>query len=103
VVETYLRALDGHDCQTAEELWVDKDADTWCDDIASIGSWRIAPVSGLPDAGTADVATVQVRFDLDWRPFQDDGSIGEGKVTWSYSLTRAGAGKPWRIYSEGMG
>ena len=100
VVETYLEALDGHDCERAEGLWVDKDAHTWCGDVASITSWEIEPASSA--AAASEYAVVQVSFDLDWRPFHDDGSVGEGDLTWSYTLTRP-TGGPWRLYSEGMG
>jgi len=102
VVKTYLKALDGHDCQRAERLWVDQSKDTWCDEVASIDLRHIDAPRSVVEPGSGEYAVVQVRFDVDWRPFQDV-STEEGDLTWSYTLTRPGAGQPWRLFSEGMG
>ncbi|WP_062201441.1 hypothetical protein [Demequina salsinemoris] len=111
VVQAYLEALNGHDCDTAAAL---ADADfastalQWCDAVAGLDDIDVSQAteedpfwSGLPS--DVETVSVAVEFDLDWRLFHDDGSMPEGHTVWGYLLSRDSADAPWRIYDNGLG
>jgi hypothetical protein len=111
VVTAYIDALNAHDCETAEFLMMEgaeSTATQWCQDVASLtsvnvdGHFREPPGASGHSAGE-EVANVPVTFDLNWRPFQDDGSMDEGATTWGYLLMRSSSGSPWRIFDQGTG
>lgn len=105
VVEAYTDALDAHDCGTAADLMTD-DAGSWCEDVAGLGDvWVGRPVRERPiysgRSSDVEVVRVPVRFDLDWRPLHDDGSMAEGETEWGYLLVRGSPAEPWRIFDQG--
>ena len=110
VVTAYLDALNAHDCDTAAALTVAgaEGGARWCRDVASLKNvdvrdhfMEVPEYSGhsAPD----EVAHVPVSFDVDWRPFHNDGSMGEGATTWGYLLVRGSVDAPWRIFDQGVG
>lgn len=104
VVEAYLRALDAHDCATAEALSAsgfEPEAKGWCEDVSNLSNIEVdAPAPGGDDIET----DVPVSFDLDWRPFHDDGSMPRHVRTWDFWMTRVdGPGRAWRIFDQGTG
>lgn len=111
VVETYLVALNAHDCDTAAQLAVASFVDTarqWCDDVTALDDAQLGEAidqdptwSGL--SPEVEVAYVPVTFDLDWRLLRGDGSMPEGETTWGYLVTRSEADEPWRIFDNGVG
>jgi hypothetical protein len=109
VALAYMAALDGHDCTTARELWVedtDDGADLWCKDVASLGNPRVTsvrPDRGEGDRASQEVVNMGVSFVLDWRWLHNDGSFPEGKATWGYLMVRDNPAAPWRIFDEGDG
>lgn len=83
-------------------------AQLWCEDVASLTNIGMDKhVMERPeDSGHAapeQVARVPVGFDPSWRPFHDDGSMGEGVITWGYGLVRESADTPWPIFDQGVG
>ena len=111
VVTAYLEALNAHDCDTAAALMIagaESSAWLWCEDVASLKDVEVRDhVMELPeDSGHSapdEVANVPVNFDLDWRPFHNDGSMDEGATGWGYLLVRNSADTPWRIFAQGVG
>lgn len=111
VVTAYLDALNAHDCDTAEAVMTSDAQDSaksWCEDVASLTDVDVRnhltehpKYSGhsAPD----EVANVPVTFDLNWRPFHNDGSMEEGSTTWGYLLLRDSPSSPWRIFDQGTG
>lgn len=107
VVAAYTAALDAHDCDTAEALTAPgTDPASWCEDVAGLAGVRIGEATPeRPEwsghAAGVEVVHVPVRFDLDWRPLRDDGSLDEGSTTWGYLLVRDAQTAPWRIAGQG--
>ena len=111
VVTAYLKALNAHDCDTAEAVMTEgaKDsAKSWCEDVASLTGVGVRDhfTERPKDSGHSapeEVANVPVAFTLNWRPFHNDGSMDEGATTWGYLLVRDSADSPWRIFDQGTG
>lgn len=111
VVTAYLRALNAHDCGTAEAVMTEvaKDsARSWCEGVASLTDVVVRDhFAERPKwsghSPPEEVANVPVTFDLDWRPFNIDDSMDEGATTWSYLLVRESADSRWRIFDQGTG
>jgi hypothetical protein len=111
VVTAYLDALNAHDCDTAEAVMTDGakgEATSWCEDVASLTDVDVSDYSReRPEwsghSGREQVTNVPVAFNLNWRPFHNDGSMDEGATVWGYLLVRARPGSPWRIFSQGTG
>ena len=108
VAETYMAALNAHDCGTANDLWVGRNngADYWCGNVGSLSGASVTTV--IPESrqgamANQDVVNVRVRFDLDWRWLHDDGSFPEGDARWGYLMVRSSDTEPWRIFGEGNG
>ncbi|MGH3510422.1 MAG: hypothetical protein ACRDPI_09360 [Nocardioidaceae bacterium] len=83
-------------------------AKSWCDDVASLTDVKIHHhfPERPKDSGHSvpeEVANVPVSFDLNWRPFHNDGSMEEGAITWGYLLGRDSTHSPWRIFDQGTG
>lgn len=107
----YLDALNAHDCATAKALMTadaEDSAKSWCQDVGSLTSVDVhdhfterpeASGHSAPD----EVANVPVTFDLNWRPFHNDGSMAEGATIWGYLLVRDSGDSPWRIFDQGTG
>lgn len=100
VVTAYVEALDAHDCDTAEELWLsDKDTpQMWCSGVSR------AQIVGDTDAfhESARRIDVPLKLNVRWRPFKDDGTIEGDPFPWSYILTQDARGA-WRIVDNGQG
>ena len=100
VVATYVEALDAHDCDTAEELWLNDKADPemWCSQISR------ARIVGAADASRESAGRIDVSLTLNvrWRPFQNDGTIAGDPFSWTYILTQDRRGA-WRIIDNGQG
>ena len=111
IVTAYLDALNEHDCDTAAALMAagaEGAAHAWCEDVASLKDVDIDDhfTERPGDSGHSapeEVAYVPVTFDLNWRPFHDDGSMDDGATTWGYLLVRSSADSPWRIFDQGVG
>ena len=111
VVTAYIDALSAHDCETAESLMVERAKDTvtpWCKDVASLTNVEIhdhftEPPKASGHSAPDEVANVPVTFDLNWRPFHNDGSMEGGATMWGYLLVRGSSGSPWRIFDQGTG
>lgn len=108
VVAAYIDALNAHDCDTVRRLVEDRtEAQRWCDDVFRLRHVKVADPFSEDPAWSGrqgqQVMNVGVTFDLDWRLFHDDGSMPEGRTTWSYLLVRDAVGKPWRIGDQGDG
>ncbi|MCW2856151.1 MAG: hypothetical protein JWR52_1766 [Marmoricola sp.] len=107
VVTAYLDALNAHDCKVAQSLYTPSwqaDGRRWCEDVQHLGQVRVHQAIQEPGSSTAtQLVDVAVSFDLNWRPFHDDGSMPEGPTGWGYILTRASARAPWRISDQGVG
>jgi hypothetical protein len=111
VVKTYLDALNAHDCDTAVSLMTESAKDSaksWCEDVASLTDIDVSDhfTESPKDSGhsaPSEVANVPVTFHLNWRPFHDDGSMGEGATAWGYLLVRDSTDAPWRIFDQGTG
>lgn len=104
VVATYLRAVDAHDCATAQALTTSDARDIatgWCREVADLADIEVG--DALPDSRRRGTTDVEVSFDLDWRLFHDDGSLPEGPTTWGYILVRRTPDGPWRITDQGTG
>jgi len=105
VVSTYLRALNAHDCATAEALATGefrKSARSWCRQVGSLKHVTVEPYQ-VDNQGTPDLqAYISVTFDLHWRPFHSDGSMENGSTIWGYDLVRASPRERWAIASEGV-
>lgn len=105
VVETYLRAIDVHDCDTARALWVGPNAGYANDDcvsISRIGQVRPEPSvlsdeTSRPD-GTA--SRVAVSYQVSYRPFRRQ--LPDGRELLLFDLSRSSdPGAPWRITDAG--
>jgi hypothetical protein len=95
VVRAYLKAIDVHDCDTAQDLTAPSFAavtESMCHDAASLTT------TGLETVGTG---AVHASFDLDRRMLAQDVTIPEDGWGWTYSLTRGPEG--WRISDAGNG
>lgn len=111
VVTAYLDALNVHDCETAETVMTQEakaSARSWCKNIASltdvaVGNEFAERPTYYGRSDTEEVAHVPVTFNLNWRIFHNDGSMGEGSTTWGYLLVRSSADSPWRIFDQGVG
>jgi hypothetical protein len=111
VVTAYLDALNAHDCGTAEAVMTDsaKDrAESWCEDVASLTDVDVRDhfmesPKWSGHSPSEEVARVPVTFNLNWRPFHNDGSMDEGTTLWGYLLVRETADSPWRIFDQGTG
>lgn len=111
VVAAYLKALNAHDCDTAEALTTQSAKDSamsWCTDVASLSGVRVRDhFAERPEwsggSASEQVSDVPVTFDLNWRLFHNDGSMDEGATTWGYLLVRDAADSPWRIFDQGTG
>lgn len=111
VVTAYLDALNQHDCDTAATLMTadaQDSARSWCTSVASLTDVVVRDhTTERPEhsghSEPDEVVNVQVTFDLDWRPFHDDGSLGEGVTDWGYLLVRSSPDSPWRIVDQGRG
>lgn len=111
VIRTYIRALDAHDCVTAEALVTDdmrSGAKSWCRNVAHLSRVDINRhvVEQLQDSGRSvheEVANVPVTFDLDWRLFHNDASMDEGRTVWGFLLVRDSTSAPWRVFDQGTG
>ncbi|WP_262848769.1 DUF4829 domain-containing protein [Mumia quercus] len=109
VVAAYVDALDAHDCDTASALRTrdsSESALSWCESVASLEEIEVGvhfPESrGYTEAEPREeLVGVGVTFNLQWRPFRDDGWIEEGRTTWGYTLAREAETHPWRIVDEG--
>jgi hypothetical protein len=111
VVRAYLAALNAHDCSAARAMSIEDAKDStkvWCRDVASLADVTVKDHfaerpswSGHP--ASVQVARVPVDFNLDWRPFHNDGSLAEGKTAWGYLLERPSTDAPWRIFDQGTG
>jgi hypothetical protein len=107
VVETYLRAIDVHDCDTARAMWVGPNAGYANDDCVSIS--RISQVRPEPTvmsdetSGTDGTASrVAVSYQVSYRPFRRQ--LPDGRELLFYDLSRSSAlGAPWRIIDAGTG
>ena len=111
IVRAFTDALDAHDCATARAVWVRDQrasADGWCDDVASLTGvrigkpFRVNPRFSGRQSGE-QVVDVAVTFNLQWRPFHNDGSLDEGSTPWGYELVRDSPSDAWRIFSQGTG
>lgn len=103
VLQTYLDALNAHDCDTATALATEsarQQVESWCHHVSSLEHVQVRPASVDAAANQTGFA---VTFDLDWRLFRGDGSMDEGPTIWGYFLTRDSASGPWRISDQGMG
>ncbi len=111
VVTAYLEALNAHDCENAASVMSDgaKDqASSWCDDVSSLTAVEVKAHSverpqWSGHAPSEEVVNVPVTFNLNWRPFHNDGSIGQGATPWGYLLVRQTPDSPWRIFDQGNG
>lgn len=111
VVMAYVNALNAHDCDTAEAVWVSDakvGAKMWCEDVASltdvdVGDSSMERPQWSGHSATDEVANVGVTFNLNWRLLHNDGSMPEGTTVWGYLLVRDSPDSPWRIFSEGVG
>jgi hypothetical protein len=105
VVRAYLDALDVHDCETADALWVKVDPDVTysgrmtCHDIESVRGIDVATTHPAPDA----VETyVPVHLDIRGRWWSGDVPP-EGPEEFGYFVTRDSPSAPWRIAGGGVG
>ena len=100
VVATYVEALDAHDCDAAEELWLSDKADPemWCSEVSR------ARIVGASDASHESERRIDVSLTLNvrWRPFQKDGTISGDPFSWTYILTQDRRGA-WKIVDNGQG
>ena len=111
VVTAFVDALNAHDCQTAEALMTTgskTEARAWCEDVASLMDVDVRDhLTEDPQAtghsSAEEVANVPVTFNLNWRPFHNDGSMDPGATRWGYLLVRDSAHAPWRIFDQGVG
>lgn len=109
VVDSYLAALDGHDCGTAKALTTAsarRDLGYWCRSVAHLDRVRIGNVgSGDPRADGFPSAYsdshVEVTFRIAWRFLHGDGSMPAGHTIWSYELVRPASGGRWLIFDQG--
>lgn len=100
IVAAYIDALDAHDCDTAEALWLsDKDTPrTWCSDFSS--AQMLGQATALFHESPRRIH-FEVTLRIRWRPFKDDGTFGDDPFLWGYTLTRDSRGA-WRIVDNGM-
>lgn len=118
VASAYMRALDSHDCNTAEALATPSQrvrTQTWCRKVGHIAdqhtSGHIVEPSQLHEANSLsstgeptaapEVVRVPVTFELTWRVLRSDVSMPEGPTDWAYFLTRESPTEPWRVFDEG--
>ena len=107
----YFDALNAHDCDTVEAVMSEGakgSTKSWCEDVASLTDVDVRAhfMERPKDSGHSvpeEVANVPVTFNLNWRPFHNDGSMDEGATTWGYLLVRDSADSPWRIFDQGTG
>lgn len=111
VVETYIAALNAHDCATARAVttgFARWQVMGWCHGVARLSGLRVGTFvhegprySGLP--ASASVVTAPVTFDLHWRLLHASDSMSGGPTQWGYELVRTSPGAPWLIDDEGAG
>jgi hypothetical protein len=111
VVMTLIDALNAHDCHTAEAVMTEgakEGAKSWCEAVDSltdvgVGDHHTERPQETGHSPPEEVANVPVTFNLNWRPFRNDGSMDEGATSWGYLLVRDSAHAPWRIFDQGVG
>jgi hypothetical protein len=109
VVQTYLDALNAHDCGTADALMTPGTRSlSWCHDVASLSAVQVRPhVSEQPRtvgiAANRQVVMVPVVFTMEWRLFHRKSFISDGTTDWRYLLVRSSIRGPWRIFNQSAG
>ena len=100
VVQTYLDALDAHDCATANALFPTGNHDE-CRNVNTIRNVKLHVPTKAPSP-EALRTSVGADSQLRWRWIHTDPTL-TGSVIWGYFLTRKAPDSPWVITGEGVG
>jgi len=104
VVQAYVAALNEHDAATAATLCVHGDPP--CQDVNAFVDLRVVRIvrvfraesdSFVPNGMTGEVVELTLRGQR-----RNGAPVGEDGL-WSYTLTRTGPDRAWRVVDEGMG
>lgn len=101
VVETYIHALNEHDCDTAAALWAvgnGSEGRQWCYRVEHVTAWHLQQMTG--SLGPNSI-TVSAMMRVDRRLLSGDDTLPGGPFGWSYDLIRQRDG--WRISNNGQG
>jgi hypothetical protein len=95
VLDAYLTALTGNDCQTARALGTSSFGNGELCGAVHVSTYSVDPTPAMPTDGEVIFATTLTTSG-------DGASIAAGDVTWFYDLVRQSNGA-WRIIGGGSG